>query len=80
MPVVESVIRVPSQVGRCWRPWASRDAKMWNELSELRGRSVATKGMCLGKAEPFQVARVVYSWQSGLGVKGRESCGGEGFV
>ena len=51
-----------------------------DELSELRGRSVATKGMCLGKAEPFQVARVVYSWQSGLGVKGRESCGGEGFV
>ena len=62
MPVVESVIRVPSQVGRYWTPWAYRDAKMWNELSELRGRSVATKGMCLGKGEPFQVARVVYSW------------------
>ena len=44
MPVVESVIQVPSQVGRYWMPWASRDAKMWNE-----GRSVATKGMCLGR-------------------------------
>ena len=56
MPVVESVIQVPSQVGRYWMPWASRDAKMWNE-----GRSVATKGMCLGKGEPG-VARVEYSW------------------
>ena len=62
MPVVETVIRVHSQVGRYWKPWASRDAKMWNELSELWGRSVATKGMGLGKGEPFQVARVVYSW------------------
>ena len=39
MSVVESVIHVPSQVGRYWRPWASRDAEMWNELSELQGRS-----------------------------------------
>ena len=70
MPVVESVIQVPSQVGRYWMPWASRDAKMWNELSELQGRSVAPKGMCLGKGEPrwhgwFIAGKV--AWESRAG-------------
>ena len=32
-----------------------------DELSELRGRSVATKGMCLGKGEAG-AAQVIYSW------------------
>ena len=79
MPVVESVIRVPSLVGRYWRPWASRDAKMWMNLVSCGAGVWPLRGCVWGRESPgrhgwFIAGKVAWESRAGSHVEEKGLC------